>query len=205
MYQDAHFSLLFRPLREENAAIIHEAVLSSLTQLQQFMYWAHQEQSVEHQLHRINQSQQDYAAGIAYEFSVFDQKTQAFLMSAKLSPSRTLNKQALNIGYWTSSAHTNKGLATLVTKILTVIAFEYLQSDRVELSCNKANLASVKVIEKCLFRFEGETRNYFSEPTQAMKNCGHHTQRNCLHYALIREDLKQIAWFETIKNCLTFY
>lgn len=201
-YQDNRLSIILRPLEEKDAEVIHEAILLSLNNLRPFMDWAHRELSVEGQLQRIRTSQEGYANGTEFDFSVFDRHTGEFLMSATLGPSRTPNKKALSIGYWTSINHCGKGLATLITKILIIIAFDYMDCNRVEITCNKANEKSLNVIEKCGFAFEGQIRNYFSEPSEEMLRNGYYPDRTCLLYALIVQDLKSLSWFEEIKSKL---
>lgn len=202
MYQDSNLSILLRPLEEKDAAAIHAAVMLSLESFLPFMDWAHRELSLEGQCQRIQKSIEDYAKGAEFNFSVFDKSTGEFLMSATLGPSRTPNKKALSIGYWTSIKHCNKGLATLVTKILTIVAFDYMGCNRVEIACNKANKKSARVIEKCGFIPEGQARNYFIEPTLEMLRNGYYPDRTCLQYALIPQDLKSLSWFKEIKSKL---
>jgi RimJ/RimL family protein N-acetyltransferase len=201
-YQDSELPVLLRPLEKGDAEVIHEAVMLSLESFRPFMDWAHRESSVEGQLQRIRKSKEGFAKGTEFDFSVFDKNTGEFFMSATLGPSRTPNKKALSIGYWTSIKHCNKGLATLITKILTIVAFDYMGCNRVEIGCNKANKKSVRVIEKCGFIFEGEARNYFTEPTPEMIQNGYYPDRTCLQYALIAQDLKSLPWFEEIKSKL---
>lgn len=196
IYRDCDFSLIFRPLLEEDAELIYNAVMNSLENLKRFMDWAHKPQSIAAQLIRIRESQANFETGLEYDLSVFDQKTNEFLISASLSRSRAPNKKALNIGYWTSSHYCNKGLATIATKILTVLAFEHFNCDRVEIGCNKANQASLRVIEKCSFKFEGESRNYFSKPTVDMVKNGYCSERTCQYYSLIRKEIENIAWYK---------
>ena len=162
LYDDGITSLVIRPLREEDAPLLNRAVQESLNNLLPFMDWAHGELNEKNQLNRIIYSKERYLSGIEYDFAVFDAAGN-FLVSASWHPSRTRNKKCLEIGYWTHVNHCKKGLATLVTKILTVVAFEFMGCDRVEIGCNKANNKSRKVIEKCGFIFEGEIRNYFPQ------------------------------------------
>jgi len=199
-YQDSNFSVLLSPLEESDADVIHEAVMLSLESFRPFMDWAHQELSVEKQAERIRKSKEGRAKGEEFDFSVFDKNTGEFLMSATLCISRIPNRKALSIGYWTSIKHSNKGLATLVTKILTIVAFEYMGCNRVEIGCNKANKKSIRVIEKCGFVLEGQARNYFTEPTAEMIENGYYPDRICLQYSLIPQDLQCLLWFEEIKN-----
>lgn len=201
-YQDSNLSVILRPLEERDAEAIHEAVMLSLENFLPFMDWAHRELSFEKQIERICKSKEGFAKGVEFDFSVFDEKTGEFLMTATLGPSRTPNNKALSIGYWTSSKQCNRGLATLITKILTVMAFDYMGCNRVEIGCNKANSKSIRVIEKCNFILEGEARNYFAEPTPEMIKNGFYPDRTCLQYALISQDIKSLFWFEEIRSKL---
>lgn len=201
-YEDENHSLLIRPLETQDAKIIYQEVLANLDQLKPFMDWSHAELSTEKQAERIQLSRLNFASRYSFDFSVFDSKTNQFLMSASLIPGRVMNKRALSVGYWTASEHHNKGLATIVTKLLVILGFENLGSDRIEIVCNKANEKSKKVIEKCQFRFEGELRNYFTEGTQTMLSNGYNPERNALMYAFIPEDRQSLEWYELIKSSM---
>lgn len=124
IYQDRKASVILHSLKAEDAKVIHETVMLSLNNFRPFMEWAHRDLSIEGQHQRIRQSEEGYAKGKEFDFSVFDKNTGEFLMSATLGASRTPNRKALSIGYWTSIKHCNKGFATLITKILTVVAFD---------------------------------------------------------------------------------
>lgn len=99
--------------------------------------------------------------------------------------------------------HLNKGLATLFTKALTVVSFEHMECDRVEITCNKANKQSMRVIEKCGFVNEGEVRNYFTEPTLKMIENGFHPSGTSFLYSLIPQDIKKLYWFNEIRRHLS--
>lgn len=199
LYNDGNISLLIRPLHKEDAPILNIAVQESLDNLLPFMDWAHGELNEKNQLNRIISSNQNYLKGSEYDFAVFDIEGN-FLVSASWHPSKTRNKKCFEIGYWTHAKHCNKGFATLVTKILTFVAFEFMWCDRVEIGCNKANQLSKKVIEKCEFIFEGEIRNYFSKPTEKMLNNGYSLERTYLLYGLTHEDLPNVSWYAEINK-----
>lgn len=199
LYNDGNISLLIRPLQKEDASIISTAVQESLDNLLPFMDWAHGELSEKNQLNRIITSNQNYLQGSEYDFAVFDVSGN-FLVSASWHPSKTRNKKCFEIGYWTHAEQCDKGLATLVTKILTFAAFEFMGCDRVEIGCNKANSLSKKVIEKCEFIFEGEIRNYFSKPTEKMLNNCYFSERTYLFYGLTSEDLPKVSWYSEINK-----
>lgn len=125
-------------------------------------------------------------------------------MAASWTPGTTQNSKSLEIGYWTHIDHCGKGLATVVSRILIVAAFEFMKADRVAVRCKKENIASQKVIERCGFRFEGEIRNYFNSPTKMMIDNGLLPERNCLQYALIPEDVQTLNWYSSIRAKLDF-
>lgn len=189
---------MVRPLQKEDAFALNIAVQESLVNLLPFMDWAHGELSEENQLARIiNSSYLQH--GLGCDFAVFNSSGD-FLVAASWHSSKTRNKKCFEIGYWTNARHCNKGLATLVTKILTFTAFEHMGCDRVEIGCNKANHLSKKVIEKCEFIFEGEIRNYFSKPTEKMLKNKYSPERTYLLYGLTSEDLPKASWYSEIKK-----
>lgn len=202
IYQGEDISLLIKPLEEKNAEAIFTAVQNSLDNLLPFMDWAHYENTIPGQRERLKRSREEYFQGKEYELAVFDYKTGEFLMGSGWHRGKNNNNKSLEIGYWTCAQHCNKGLATLVTKILVVVGFEFMGSDRVSIGCNKQNKASQRVIEKCGFQFEGEIRHYFQEPTAAMLASGYTSERTYLQYALLPNDRKTLPWYEKIKESL---
>lgn len=203
-YNDGSVFLLIRPLQKEDAQVLNIAVQESMDNLLPFMDWAHDELSEKNQFDRIIISNENYLKGSEYDFAIFD-ASRNFLVSASWHPSKTRNKKCFEIGYWTNAKHCNKGFATLVTKILTFTAFEFMGCDRVEIGCNKANTLSRKVIDKCEFIFEGEIRNYFSKPTEKMLSNGYSSERTYLSYGLTTEDLLNISWYAGIKKYIKIY
>ena len=145
-------------------------------------------------------AEEKYAQGLGFEFVVFDALSHSFLMCASLHSGKTLNRRALEVGYWTATEHCNRGLATLVTKILLVAAFDCIGCDRVEIGCNQANESSLRVIQKCNFHLEGEVRNYFHAPTEEMLAHGYHPSRVYLQHALIPADIPTLAWYPIIQK-----
>lgn len=198
-YNDGFFFLKIRPLHFEDASILNSAVCQTLNNLLPFMDWAHGEQSEKKQVERIANSRKRYASKMEYDFAVFDDNSE-FLAAASWHPSKSRNENSVEIGYWVHAKYCNKGLATLVTKILIIAAFDFLKCDRVEIGCNKKNLGSKRVIEKCEFKFEGEIRNYFSKPMAEMLENNYSPERNYLSYALTSDDLDDLPWYLEIKK-----
>jgi len=201
-YQDDSVSLSIKPLEEKDAEEITKAIRLSMKNLLPFMDWAHDPITTESQRDRIKKSRENYSKGEEYEFAIFDRNSCEFLMSACWHVGKNRNKKSLEIGYWTSAKHSNKGLATLVTKILTVVGFDFMGSDRIEIGCNKQNETSHRIIKKCGFQFEGEIRNYFNSPTLDMIKNGYSTERTYLQYALLPDDRGQLPWYKKIKELI---
>lgn len=200
IYKGYDISLLIKPLEEKNSEDIFNGVQTSIDNLLPFMDWAHYENSISGQRKRLKKSREDYFQGKEYELGVFDHKTREFLMASGWHKGKNRNNKSLEIGYWTCLKHCNKGLATLVTQILVVVGFDFMGSDRIEIGCNKQNVASHKVIKKCGFKFEGEISNYFQEPTAEMIQNRYSRERTYLQYVLLPKDRESLAWYETIKG-----
>lgn len=201
-YRDDTWFLILRPLEENDAKAIYEALELNRKNLLKFMDWAHQELTLDAQRERIKKSRESYFKGEEYEMGVFDGQSSEFMMGTGWHPGKCLNKRALEMGYWTVDKFRNRGLATLITKILTVVAFEYMNSDRMEIRCNKDNKYSTRVIKNCGFHFEGEVPNYSSEPTHEMIQNGYATERIFLQFALTPQDKTGLPWYRDVKERL---
>lgn len=199
IYSDKDSSLLIRALEEQDANILHEAIINSMKELLPFMEWSHHVTSVKQQVERIRKTKKAFPEGLEFDFGVFDDASGEFLMCATLSKIKIPNRNSLRIGYWTSSKHCNKGLATIVTKILIITSFE-MGCDRVEIGCNASNQKSIRVIEKCGFKFEGASRNYYEAPSSEMIRNGMSKERTCLQYALVPEDISHLSWYSEVKK-----
>lgn len=64
------------------------------------------------------------------------------------------------LGYAVDEAHNGKGYATQAVRGVVRIAFEELGLHRVQAGVMPRNIASIRVLEKAGFRYEGLARNY---------------------------------------------
>lgn len=198
-YQDEDKKLYLRPLDVADVFILQEAFDKSKKELLRFMPWAHYPQPFENEMHRLVKSRLDYFLGVDLQWGVFSEETNDFVMSiAVRSLGNFRNPSCLEIGYWTSTPYTNKGIATLITRLVTGVCFLVFDCDRVQVTCNKENQASKRVIEKSLFHFEGEAKNFFSRPTDEMIQHGYVRSRIELLFALTSDDVKNLTWLEEI-------
>lgn len=78
----------------------------------------------------------------------------------------------IEIGYWIHAAHTGKGLATAVVRLLTDAAFAIPGVARVEIHADKANSASLAVPRRLGFQFLGERPDVATAPAEVGIDCG---------------------------------
>src|SRR5256885_11645105 len=64
------------------------------------------------------------------------------------------------LGYVINRAYWSRGFATEVTRRLVRYGFDEMDLHRIEATCHPDNRASVRVLEKAGFRFEGRLREH---------------------------------------------
>jgi RimJ/RimL family protein N-acetyltransferase len=193
---------VLRPLALSDAKEITTAVNESLAELKPFMPWAHIPQTLEGQLQRIRASLSPAAEGRDIPVGLFNASSGRFLVGGGLHPRAPLNPSSLEIGYWTRSCEAGRGLATLMTKMMIVYAFEGLGCDRIQISHNRENEASRKVIEKCGFKFEGVLRNIVAAPSPEVLEGGLSPCREFPAYALLPEDREELPWYRALRDSI---
>jgi RimJ/RimL family protein N-acetyltransferase len=77
----------------------------------------------------------------------------------------------LELGYWIDAAHTSRGIATEVARVLTTAALALPGVSFVEIHHDKANIASRRVPEHLGFTFVGETADEVTSPGEVGIDC----------------------------------
>jgi ribosomal-protein-alanine N-acetyltransferase len=67
-------------------------------------------------------------------------------------------KHSAEIGYWLGKSYWNQGYATNAVKQMLSFAFNNLELKRIQAYVLDGNNASIRVLEKCGFKFEGYLR-----------------------------------------------
>lgn len=184
---------------------IEKALQLSIEELRVYMAWAHHLQERPQFIDRVVTQWWNYYRGEEYEMALFDKKSGDFLVYSGFYPTTRINHGCFEIGFWTSSEHKGKGLATLATQIQIILIFEYFKGDRIEITSNLENRASLRIIEKCGFRYEGELRNFYPQGTEEMFNHGYTKERRVSLFSLTPEDLPSLTWYPHIMDQLTLY
>jgi RimJ/RimL family protein N-acetyltransferase len=97
----------------------------------------------------------DFAQGAQWVYGLFSCDGGEVLGGCGLYP--RVGPNALELGYWLAAGHTGRGLATRSSAELTRLAFEAPAVDRVEIRCERRNVASAKVPERLGYRLMEST------------------------------------------------
>ena len=198
VFDDGARRLELRPWAMTDVDPLTQAVNESLPELRAFMPWAHQPITREFEYALLARFQADYYAGRDLGFGMFGENGE-ILGGVGLHPRVPLNPRGLEVGYWCRSAHAGKGWTTLGVKMVTVLAFDYFECDRFQVSYDEANVASRRLVEKCDFPFEGVVRNLMGAvPAEARESGYRGTRRHRLH-ALLPEDLPRVEWLAEVR------
>ena len=189
--------------------LVHEGVLDSLPELQQFMPWAHLDQggTLAARTQRFQSLVELWDAGRDFTFNLFLQKADGRLHFAGclgLHP-RCLANHGLEVGYWVRSDCSGQGLCTLAVKMAVLAGFRVMGLKRIQVGCDVANVGSRRVIEKVGFSFEGIQRNMgeVDPPPEAVER-GWRGSGDTTSYAMIPEDMAGLDWPDRIAKHLHF-
>ena len=86
------------------------------------------------------------------------------------------------IGYWVSQAHAGRGITPTAVALATDYCFSTLRLHRMEICIRPENQASLRVVEKLGFRYEGLRRRYIHIDGD---------WRDHYAFALVREDVPE--------------
>jgi RimJ/RimL family protein N-acetyltransferase len=210
VFRDDVRHLVLRPWSLDDVDPMIDAMQGSLPELRAFMPWAHHPITREGQYEVTSRFQGEYWAGKEYVLGVFDGRSDGggrLLGGLGLHPRAPLNPAALEVGYWIRSSEAKRGITTLAVRMAIVLAFDWLDCDRVQVSHDEANDASRRVAEKCGFVYEGMARNIVSEVTDAMRRDGYRGTRRHRLYGLTSEDVAAggdaLGWLPAIRGGMT--
>ncbi len=192
-----------RPFAISDAPEVLQAITDSTQELRQFMPWSHIPTDLESQVKRLRAGLTIQAQGEDFSFGLFE--GDQMLAGCGLHFRVPLNPNGAEIGFWTRTSHSGRGLATLLTQALIVYAIEALAMDRISITHNLDNPRSQRVVEKVGFLFEGIGRNELGAlDPEAVKN-GLSPCRDVKRYALLPHQARALAWYPDIAAKLRAY
>jgi ribosomal-protein-alanine N-acetyltransferase len=122
--------------------------------------WATDELSRSAWRQRMRRYREDFSAGTAIAFLIFDNATGSLVGGITLGHIRHGVAQSGQIGYWMGERHAGKGFMSEAIALVASYAFDTLRLHRIEAACIPDNARSIRVLEKAGFRREGLLRSY---------------------------------------------
>ena len=141
--------------------MIKEAVDSSLTHLQASVSWAqHVPEPLASLEARLTAAAEDFDAGRAWAFTIFDAAEVTVLGAVGLEPAEPalaalVGPGAVEAGYWLRASATERGFATEATAAVTDLAFTTLKARHVVVCHDPVNGASAGVPRRLGFKSLG--------------------------------------------------
>lgn len=95
---------------------------------------------------RLARHASDFAAGVEWVYGMFSPDGSEVYGGCGLYP--RVGPRAVELGYWLAVGHTGRGLATRGAQSLTELALADPGIDRVEIHCDRRNVASARIPER---------------------------------------------------------
>jgi len=171
--------LHLRPYGPEDAPALRDALAANRGHLFPWLPWVEEEPTgLARKLDRVLRFRAAFDRAEDFTFAAFDAASGALVGSTGLH--LRVGPGAAEIGYWIDRARTGRGLATEAAAAMVAVGFEDLALDRIEIRCDPANTASLRVAEHLAFRHEGDLRENFPNTDG--------TRRDTRLYALVRSE-----------------
>ena len=96
----------------------------------------------------------------AYPFLIFRDDDETLLGGLTLGQVRRGVAQTVTLGYWMGAPFAGQGFMSRAVRAAATYAFANLRFHRIEAACLPHNAPSIKLLERCGFRHEGQARSY---------------------------------------------
>jgi ribosomal-protein-alanine N-acetyltransferase len=153
---DGH-RLYIRPIEKTDAEPLTELINHSFDTLRLWMPWAKDKVSVEAERLFIERAIEDMYENKSLTFCISLRETHALVGTVATHQIDWTNFKTA-IGYWIDNAHQGRGYASEAALLMLEYLFTDLNLYRVSAAAAPHNYASLRVIEKLGFQFEGVQR-----------------------------------------------
>src|SRR5215218_7105838 len=155
--------LIVRCWEPSDAALLKEAIDSSLEHLRPWIPWAAAEpQTLEEKVDLLRGFRGKFDLGQDFIYGIFDVAETEAVGGTGLHT--RVGDEAFEIGYWIRASRAGEGLATEATAALTRVAVEVCGVDRVEIRTDPANERSRRIPRKLGFVEEATLRRRLHHP-----------------------------------------
>jgi RimJ/RimL family protein N-acetyltransferase len=149
--------IYLRPIELQDVEAQKAAINISLAELSQWMIWAQEPATTKTQTVFIKHMMHQMELNLAFEFGIFLKDTHAYIGEIGTHDLNWMQSK-VSFGYWLRSDQVRKGYVTEASVILLEYLFLELKFHRVEVDAAVENTASLRVIEKLGFAYEGTKR-----------------------------------------------
>ena len=140
-----------------DAALLKDAVDSSLDHLREWMPWAHDEpQSLDEQVELLRLFRGNFDLGKEFVYGIFSPDESEALGGSGLHT--RVGEGAFEIGYWVRASSVGRGIATKAAAALTRVGIELGGVDRIEIHVDPANETSCRIPRRLGYHEEGVLR-----------------------------------------------
>lgn len=153
---------LIRPVKIQDASVMHSAMKASFPSLKEWMPWAQALASIRdtevylaHGERLWSKPAQD---GVELPLQIMDPSDTFYLGATGIKPAN-LTIPSFEIGYWVNTTYAGQGLITEAMNALTRFLFDVMNAKRVEINCEEPNKKSANVAIRLNYDLEGTLRN----------------------------------------------
>jgi RimJ/RimL family protein N-acetyltransferase len=177
--------LVIRCYDPRDAALLADAVNSSLDHLSPWMPWA-QPANVPGQVHLLRSFRAQFDRDENWVYGVFSRDESRLIGGSGLHPRG--GEGSLEIGYWVRADSTRQGITTEVAAVLTRVGFDVAELDRVDIQIDPKNTASQGIPRKLGFVHEATLRRRLEvREDEAVR-------RDSMMFTMLREEYEQAPW-----------
>jgi RimJ/RimL family protein N-acetyltransferase len=143
--------LLLRSWRAADAELLRDVFAASRAALERWTPWVLDGSSTMEALRDKLQGYADnFSAGVEWRYAMIARDDGRIVGGVSLHP--RVGPGAIEIGYWLATSATGKGFATEAAEALTAEALRSGDIERVEIRCDPANDASMRIPERLGYR-----------------------------------------------------
>ena len=178
--------VVVRPFADSDADALYQAIDESREHLMPWMPWSQDYHSVEDARAYTRRSRANWLLRQELAVGIFERGSGRVLGGSGLARINW-ERRLFEIGYWLRATAQGHGYMQETVRLLTRLAFDDLQANRVEIRMDARNVRSKRVPERLGFVFEGTLRR-----AGELDESGRPADRHV--YALIREDFELLDW-----------
>ena len=143
--------MLLRPWAPSDAGALREVFDASRAALEQWTPWVLDgSDTVDALREKLQKYADNFSAGVEWRYAMIAHDDGRILGGASLHP--RVGPGAIEIGYWVATPATGQGFATEAAEALTAQALRSGDIERIEIRCEPANDASMRVPQRLGYR-----------------------------------------------------